>query len=126
MAPPPAVSPPAAPVVAPTANADAEIRAAVQSYARAIDSRDVAEVRRANPGLTDDQQHAFDLFFQNVRTLHTSLTVLSSNVNGNSAEAQLSGTYDYQTADGQSHHQQERYVATLRRDGGVWKLAAVR
>lgn len=125
IAPPPVVSPPAT-APAPTANTDAEIRAAVQGYARAIDSRDLAELRRANPGLTDDQQHAFDLFFHNVRSLHTSLAVLSSTVNGNAAEAQLSGTYDYQTADGQSHHQEERFVATLRRDGGVWKLTAVR
>ena len=125
---PPPVAPQAAPapVSTPTVNNEAEIQAAVQAYARAIDSRDIAELRRANPGLTDDQQHSFDLFFRNVRTLHTSLAVLSSTVNGNTAEAQLSGTYDYETADGQSHHQQERFVATLHRDGGAWKLAAVR
>ncbi len=117
---------PSATAQTPPVNPEVEIKAAVQAYARAIDSRDVAEVRRANPGLTDDQQKNFALFFRNVRKLHATFAVLSTDVNGNSAEAQLAGSYDYETADGESHHQQERFVATLKHDGGVWRLAGVR
>ena len=92
---PPQVAPikPAAPV----ANPSAEIESAVAAYARAIESRDIAEVRRAYPGITAAQASGFEQFFATVRSLRATFSVSSLDVNGATAEGKLAGTYDYLT-----------------------------
>jgi eukaryotic-like serine/threonine-protein kinase len=122
---PPITRPPIPEPETPAAT-EAAIGAAISAYARAIESRDLAAVRRVNPGLTSGQQNGFDQFFRAVRSIRAKLTVVSSEVTGNNAEARLTGAYDYVTTKGESVHQPLSFQATLRRENGVWKLTAVR
>jgi hypothetical protein len=110
----------------PAANARTEIEVAVAAYARAIESRDIAEVRRAYPGITGNQATGFQQFFSSVRSLKASFSIASLDVNGNSAEGKLAGTYDYVNSAGKPEQQAVAFQATFRRDAGGWKLASVR
>src|SRR5262249_386034 len=85
----------AAPAPKAVANPTVEIEAIVATYARAIESRDVAEVRRAYPGATQAQLKGFDEFFKTLRSMRVSFSVGSLDVQGDAADARLSGAYDY-------------------------------
>jgi serine/threonine-protein kinase len=121
---PPQVAPAKLPVA--VANPTAEIESAVAAYARAIESRDIAEVRRAYPGITAAQANGFEQFFSSIRSLRASFSVSSLDVNGSSADGKLSGAYDYLTNAGKSERQAVTFQATFRRDVNGWKLASVR
>jgi len=50
----------------------------------------------------------------------------ATDVNGASAEAHLTGAYDYVSSDGKNQRQPLAIQASFRRDGGAWKLMSVR
>jgi len=102
------------------------VRSAVAEYAQAIESRDIDAVRRVYPGLTSAQQSGLERFFQASRRINVTFRVTSIDINGNSAEARLVGTYDYVTVDGQSQSQPVSVGATFRNNGSVWRLVSVR
>jgi serine/threonine protein kinase len=128
----PPATPPASVAIQPTApklpaaSARTEIEVAVAAYARAIESRDVAEVRRAYPGITGAQAMGFDQFFSSVRTLKATFSLSSLDVSGSTAEGRLAGNYEYVTTAGKAEHQPVAFQATFRRDATGWKLASVR
>jgi serine/threonine-protein kinase len=101
------------------------IAAAIASYARAIGSRDIAEVRHAYPGLTADQQKGFEQFFRAVRSLRVDFAVSDLNVRDSTAEANVSGAYEFEGSDGKSQRQPVTFRATLRRSDAGWRLASV-
>ena len=115
---------PAVPTPAP--NPSAEIESAVAAYARAIESRDIAEVRRAYPGITAAQASGFEQFFATVRSLRATFSVSSLDVSGATADGKLAGTYEYLTTAGKSERQAVTFQATFRREAAGWKLASVR
>jgi hypothetical protein len=98
----------------------------IASYARAIESRDIAELRRVYPAMTADQRRAFEDFFRSTRSLHATLAVSDLQVVGAKADARLAGVYEYVTTAGATQRQPVAFRATLQRDGGAWKLMAVR
>jgi len=104
----------------------AEISSVIDAYARAIESRDVAELRRVYPAITADQSVAFGDFFKSTRSLRAALVVKSSRVDGNRGTARVAGTYEFTTTAGRNQQQQVTFDADLRREGGIWKLVAVR
>jgi len=110
---------------APAANPAADIGAAVAAYARALESRDVATVRRAYPGITSTQAKGWEQFFGTLRSLRVTLGVSGLDVNGSSAEAKLVGTYDYVTEGGKSTQQPVAFQAAFVREGSVWQLMSV-
>jgi eukaryotic-like serine/threonine-protein kinase len=119
----------AAPQLAPpqaNTNATADIAAAVADYARAIEARDIAALRRVYPGMTPSQQSAFEDFFRSVRTLRAGFTTSNLQVDGNTAEARLSGTYDFVTGTGQTEHQPLTLQATLKREASGWRFVSIR
>jgi serine/threonine-protein kinase len=122
----------AAPTPAPVAIAPspavtrAAISSIIASYARAIESRDIAELRRAYPGMTADQRRAFEDFFRSTRSLRAVLAVSDLQVDDPTAEARLTGTYEYVTTAGNTEHRPVSFRATLRREGEAWKLMVVR
>jgi eukaryotic-like serine/threonine-protein kinase len=123
--------PPSAPVRAPEPeparpSAREEITGVVAAYARAIESRDIGAVRRAYPGITSDQARGFEQFFQSARSINVSFRVDNLDVNGNSADARLVGTYQYVSSEGKPERQPVTFSASLRNDGGSWRLVAVR
>ena len=109
-----------------TAAATAEINGVIDAYARAIESRDIAELRRVYPAITGDQASGFSEFFKSTRTLRAALAVKSSRVDGNRGTAHVVGTYEFTTSAGRNQQQQVAFDADLRREGGSWKLVAIR
>src|SRR5262249_27095891 len=81
-------------------NPSVEIDVVVANYARAIETRDVAEVRRAYPGATQTQLDGWGEFFKRLRSLRTHFSVGSLDIHGDAADAKLTGTYEYVTTTG--------------------------
>ena len=75
--------------------------------------------------VTSEQQRGFEQFFRSVRSLRAGFAVSHLEVTGATAEARVSGAYDFVGSDGKSQHQPITFRATLRRDGGAWRLVAV-
>jgi serine/threonine protein kinase len=124
VAPPPAAppSPPAAPT--PTA---AGVRAAIQDYARAIEQRDIGAIRSVYTGLSSSEQAIWERFFRDARRINVSFQVTGVEVNGNTAQARLSGTYDYQNTEGRPQPTLRVSVnATLSHDGSAWHIVSLR
>jgi eukaryotic-like serine/threonine-protein kinase len=115
----------APPPVPSAANASAEIGNVIEAYARAIESRDMAELRRVYGTITSDQASAFSEFFKSTRELRATLAVKSLQVDGSRATARVSGTYEFTTSAGRQQ-QTVAFEADLRHDAGIWKLVAVR
>jgi hypothetical protein len=120
------------PAPAPTAvaplprdNASEQIAGIVTAYAHALESLDLNELRRVYPSMTAEQRGAFNDFFRSIRTLKATLAVASLQVDGASADAQVTGAFDYVTSSGTNEHRNVNFAATLHRDRGVWTLARV-
>jgi hypothetical protein len=124
----PVPAPTAAPAVtpAPRENAAEQIGNVIDAYARALETLDVSELRRVYPSMSSQQRSAWEDFFQSIRSLKATLAVGSFQLDGASAEAQVTGSLDYVTSAGATQHRNMRFVATLKRDRGAWTLAAVR
>jgi eukaryotic-like serine/threonine-protein kinase len=106
-------------------NVSEQVAAIIGAYARALESLDLNELRRVYPAMSAQQRNAFADFFRSIRTLKATLSVAGLQVDGASAEAQVTGTFDYVTTSGSTEQRNVRFVATLRRDRGVWALASV-
>lgn len=77
------------------------------------------------PGLTTEQEKGFEQFFHSVRSLHVDFAVSDMSVGDTSALAHVSGAYEFEDGDGKSQRQPVTFVATLKRDGGAWRLLSV-
>jgi serine/threonine-protein kinase len=129
-APTPAVStqshvPPTGPSQSAAVNPSAAVTDAIMAYAHAIQSRDVGAIRRVYPDISSAQQQGFEQFFDAARALRVSFSIASLDVNGSSADAHVVGTYDYTGTDGRAQRQPVSFHATLRQDGGAWRLVSV-
>ena len=110
----------------PPANHRPEIDRVIAAYARAIESRDLAALRQAYPGLTAEQRQAFQDFFRATRSLRASLATHDLQVDGTTAEVRLTGVYEYVTTAGNSERRDVAFRASLQQVAGAWKLTAVR
>jgi hypothetical protein len=126
---PPAATQPDAPQPSTPAIVDPRpaIESAIADYARAIGSRDVAEIRRVYPALTAAQARAWEQFFESVRSVTAALSLAQLDVTDDTAEASVVGTYDYvEKRGGRNERRPASFRATLRRDGSAWRLSTVR
>ena len=99
----------------------------IGDYARALESLDLAQVRRVYPGLTAVQQRGWKQFFESVRRLKAGLTVAAVNVTGGTAEAIVSGVYDYENATtGRAERRPVTFRAILVAEPGGWRLSVIR
>jgi len=123
-----AAEPPPAPAVAPApVDPRSDIQKAIDDYARALESRDVSQVRRAYPGLTSSQQQSWQDFFQSVRNLKAGLTVTAVRLSGLTAETVVSGVYEYDNATtGRAERRPVTFRAILAVDSGGWRLTTIR
>jgi hypothetical protein len=124
-----AAAPPVAPPVSappPTPATAADLAPVFDAYARAIESRDVAAIRRVYPGLTPEQARGFEDFFHAARKIDVTLRVSGVESTASAADARLTGTYEYVSSSGKTERQPVSFAATLRRDGGEWRLVSLR
>ena len=129
-APPPAAAPtPTPPPVPPPAPAPENSRplidAAIQSYARALESRDVQQVRRAYAGLSAQQAQVWRDFFGMVSDLKVDLAIKQLQITGDLAEAQVEGVSRF-TQNRRPQQQPMSFHATLDRTSGAWRISAIR
>jgi serine/threonine-protein kinase len=126
----PALTPapqPAAPTMPlPATNPREDLERLVGAYARAIESRSVAEIRRVYPGLTTSQQQGWEQFFQSVRSLRARLAITRLDFGDQAADLSVSGSYDYDGSGGRTEHQAVTFRATAANEGGTWTLRTVR
>jgi len=132
---PPASPPvlPPTPVAAPAPAAESpqavdprpQIEQLVDSYARAIESRSVAAIRRVYPGLTGPQQQGWEQFFPTVKSMRVQLAIAQLTVSGGSADLTAAGSYDFDTNAG-PQHQAVSFHATASLEGGAWRLRTLR
>ena len=114
------------PVAASAPDQRIAITTVVRSYARAIGTREVAEVRRVYPGMTPAQQSAWESFFGSVRSMTANFDISSLDVTGPSAVAKMTGSYEFVTRAGRAERQPASFEATFVRDGDRWRLQQVR
>jgi len=125
VAPRPAEPPP--PVAQPPADPRAEIKALIAAYARALESRDLNEVRRVYPGLTTAEQQAFRQFFESDQQLAAALTINRLVITGASADAIVSAIYEYVDAKtGRHKRDATAFRASLVQDSTGWHLTSIR
>jgi len=124
--PPVPSAPNAAPATTSPANAATEIGTVIEAYARAIESRDMGQLRRVYSTITSDQASAFSDFFSSTRALRAVLAVRNVQVEGNKATAHVEGTYEFTTTAGRLQQQPVTFQAEFHHDGGSWKLVNVR
>jgi eukaryotic-like serine/threonine-protein kinase len=114
-----APSPPAPPTAA-------DVAPVFESYARAIESRDVSAIRRVYPGLTSDQQRGFEQFFEAARKINVIFRVASVEGTASAAEVRVTGRYEYEGSSGRAERQSVSFAAALRREGSGWRLVSLR
>ncbi|HEU4763069.1 MAG TPA: protein kinase [Gemmatimonadales bacterium] len=106
----------------------AAIDVVIDNFRRAIESRDLARVTLAYPGLTVKQQREFSELFARADNLRMTLVVEKLNkLEEHSAQVTLRGSYQYE--DHQSHRNKlEDYKkkATLAFAAGSWRLSEVK
>ncbi|HJP87191.1 MAG TPA: protein kinase [Gemmatimonadaceae bacterium] len=117
---PPTPTPPKAATVG-------DLSPVVESYARALESKDMGAVRRIYPGISGAQQRNLQAFFQIARDLNVTFRIEDLSSNATSAEATLAGTYDYvNTTTNDQKHVPVSFAASFQRDGNVWRLTGLR
>jgi serine/threonine protein kinase len=121
-APPPVQTAPAQPA----SNPSAEIAAVVAQYARAVESRDVGELKRLYPAMSASQASSFEEFFRSVRSVRAAFSMSGLQVEGSTADAKLIGTYDFVTSNGRNEHQPLTLQASLRKDGNSWRFVSIK
>jgi uncharacterized protein YjdB len=92
-------------------------------YARALESGDIAAVRRAYPGMTAEQERNFGQSLPNIE--RANLSVLNFSDQGNSATATVRGTYGFLNNGRRTTSEPFEFRATFRRAGNGWELALI-
>ncbi len=115
-----------APPPAPKPATLADIGPIVESYSRAIESGQIANVRRIYPGITSFQQRNLETFFSRARNINVRFRIEDLQSSTSSADARLVGTYEYTNSDGKGDTQPVSVAASFQRDGNSWRLVAIR
>jgi uncharacterized protein YjdB len=120
-----------APPPVPTAPSPAAMRQqivdAILAYGRALESRNIAQIRQAYPGLTTAQERGWRDFFQVAQNLRVSLGVTDLQQSLDAADATVTGTFEYR--DSQSRRDQRQPVsfhASLERSATGWRITSIR
>jgi ketosteroid isomerase-like protein len=108
------------------AEARVEIRRVVQNLERSIESRDVSRFRAVHRNLTDKDQSAWEGFFQSLRTLDVTFTIRGLDVVGNSANATLATSFEYQRKDGSAGQHADELRVTFEKIRSGWRVTAIK
>jgi serine/threonine protein kinase len=117
---------PAAPAPAAPDEATVAIQGVVAAYARALESRDVGQVRRVYPGLTLRQEEGMRRLFRRAQDLRVTLQVGDLRRQGDTAEGRVTGQYTFTSPT--THvleHSPVFHRVAFRRDGATWVLTAI-
>ena len=103
------------------------IVASIDRYARALESGDIEQVRRAYPGMTSQQEQQLRQALGAMRNLRADLRVGSIEERGDQAIAQVAGTYTFHNAASRRDEQAPvTFRATFERAADGWRLVETR
>jgi serine/threonine-protein kinase len=113
-----------APSVSPPVDHRPAIERVLENYRRAIESRDLAQLRAAYPGLTAQQERAWRDFFGSITHITATLTIRSLETAGDQAQARIAVTYEYRARANQTQDLDLTAALQLRPSG--WQITAIR
>jgi len=133
--PAPAVQPPAprseppparesAPPARPAESDDAVIRRVVASYARAIETKDLALFRSVKPNMSADEQRRVEMGFRAVDSQQVGITIVSIDVRGQEASVHLKRRDTIQ-AGGRQQTSESLQTMTLNRAASGWVIREI-
>jgi len=98
----------------------------VTAYARALESRNVAQVRRAYPGMNVRQEEGMRRLFQRAQDLRVTLELTEVRLQGDAAEARVKGDYAYTSPTTHvTEHQPVFHRVAFERGPQGWILTAI-
>jgi len=100
----------------------AEIRALLNDYVRALESKDLTLLRRVRPGLTDDELNHTRASFEVKRSQKVDLRVYEITVTGEEAQALGRREDSFVLRSGQRFQTETRVVFTLKRGPRGWVI----
>jgi serine/threonine protein kinase/ketosteroid isomerase-like protein len=108
-------------------NTGAQIERLIRDYERAIEWQDPKRMAAAFPVLTQKQRAAWAQFFAMARAVRAQLEITKMDVAGDTAYADVRGTYTYtMRTDGKTYRMPASFSTTLTRAGGVWRMSSVK
>ena len=116
-------TPPAPPPPKPATQGD--LTPLVDAYARAIESRDMAAVRRIYPNIRPSEARGLLDFFQRAKSINVSFRIEDLSSTTTSAEATLAGRYDYVDPNNDTKHENVSVAASFQREGNTWRLTSI-
>jgi hypothetical protein len=122
---PPAVEPSRTAPPPPTANEDDAIRSVVLTYARAIETKDLALFRTIKPNLSREEERRLQEGFRAVTSQRVTLTILSIDRRDDQATV-LIRRRDVIQAGAQQQTAERQQTLTLVRPRDVWVISAIR
>jgi hypothetical protein len=114
---------PSAPVL--PADARVEVEATIQSYARALESGELAQALRLFPAMPADLRQGLQSFYGSGSTMQPRWTVSDVALAGNTATARVRGSNAVRTARGTRSEERVDLRARLERTATGWKLTAL-
>jgi hypothetical protein len=114
---------PSAPVL--PADARVEVEATIQSYARALESGDLAQALRLFPAMPADLRQGLQSFYGSGSAMQPRWTVSDVALAGNTATARVRGSNAVRTARGTRSEERVNLRARLERTATGWKLTAL-
>ena len=103
---------------------DAAIRALVATYARAIETKDLALFRSIKPNLGADEERRIQQGFRAVTSQKVNITITSIDRRGDTALVQLQ-RQDIIEAGGRRQSPESRQTMTLARNNGTWVIVEI-
>ena len=125
-APPPDTAPKAAPPSPQPVDPEPAIRAAIGAYAHALEARRLDDLQRAFPDMSPSQTDNWRQFFAGARDVHAIWKATRVSASGNQAEARVSITLTFKTADTHEPNRTDSdQTFYLLQQSGRWIITAV-
>jgi len=99
----------------------------VDAYVRALESRQISELRRVYPAMSPEQEQQLSGALRAMEQLDVTMDVRSLDIRGTSATAMVSGTYDFYSRDSRRRERLPVNVQmTLEQGASGWLIRQIR
>ena len=95
-------------------------------YKAALESRSVEALKRVWPGLSQAQESAVRLDFQNSKRVRVEILGPQITARGSDGAGPFVRRYEVQTVDGQRLERESRTTMTAHRSGAIWVIDQIR
>ena len=104
-----------------------QVEAAIAAYVRAIESRDLGQVKSVYANLTPRQEQGWRDFFANTQNLKVSFRLTGTpRIGDATAQVTVAATYDFLPKGTRTRQQQPvQFEAALERAGAAWRIVSI-